>query len=157
MTIFQQLLNIYKTHQEHFIFVEYKFWKKFKYLIKFLIYINPNYKSCTIFRKEYKIHKNIVVVGLKWYGKNVKRRTTGFAKEYLLQNKKIKCLYCDKKLSEANITTDHIIPISKGGNNSQVNLVVCCLQCNGERGHMDFMKYLEIKNQKYKEVKNIFI
>jgi 5-methylcytosine-specific restriction endonuclease McrA len=88
------------------------------------------------------------VVGLRWTGKNVKRRTTGFAKEYLKESYNPKCLYCSVKLTQYNATTDHIIPISKGGNNSKVNLVVCCIKCNNERGDMDFKKYLELKTKK---------
>jgi 5-methylcytosine-specific restriction endonuclease McrA len=94
----------------------------------------------------YKFCKNIVVVGLKWGGKNVKRRTTGFAKEFLEEAKNPKCIYCNCKLNTTNATTDHIIPISKGGNNCQVNLVVVCHDCNSQRGNLDFYEYLRIKN-----------
>lgn len=110
-----------------------------------------------IFRSNYKFHKNIVIVGLKWNGKNVKRRTTGFAKEFLELHKKSKCIFCDKILTETNITTDHIIPLSKGGNNCQVNLIATCLKCNNERGNMDFYTYLRLKKPKYLSKKNIFI
>ena len=45
---------------------------------------------------------------------------------------------------------DHIIPISDGGNNCQVNLVVCCKDCNNERGNMDFKTYISIKKKNLK-------
>jgi len=106
-----------------------------------------------IYRKKYKFLENIVIVGLKWNGKNVKRRTSGFAKEFLLENKKAKCIYCEKALDESNATTDHIIPISEGGNNAQINLVVVCFDCNNQRGNMEFKQYLRIKNPKYRNTK----
>jgi 5-methylcytosine-specific restriction endonuclease McrA len=37
------------------------------------------------------------------------------------------CVYCG---SEKNLTIDHIIPRSRGGKNSWVNLVTCCSYCN---------------------------
>jgi 5-methylcytosine-specific restriction endonuclease McrA len=122
-----------------------------------MVKLNKNYKDCLIFRKKYKIYQNIVVVGLKWSGRNVKRRTTGFAKDFLDETKNPKCIYCNCKLTPTNATTDHIIPISKGGNNTQVNFLVSCLKCNSERGDMDFYRYLRMKNNKFKDIKPIFI
>lgn len=153
----KELAKQLRTKHDHFIFVNWVFYKKWKYLIKFLIFINPNYLNCTIFRKQHKMHKKIVVVGLKWNGKNVKRRTSGLAKEFLSEVKNPRCIFCEKKLNTINATTDHIIPISKGGNNSQVNLITCCLDCNSERGNIEFYKYLKLKNKKYSKLKTIFI
>lgn len=120
------------------------------------MYFNKNYKSCEIFRKKYKFMSDIVVVGLKYNGKNVKRRTTGFAKEFLTENRNSSCIYCGSKLHQENATADHIIPISEGGNNCQVNLVVCCKNCNNERGNMDFNTYMNIK-RKNSKTKKVFV
>ena len=137
--------------------MEFKFYQKWKYLIKLIVATNPNYLSCTIFRKKYKAYKNVVIVGLKWSGKNVKRRTTGFAKDTLQETKNPKCIYCKQHLTDENTTVDHIIPISKGGNNCQVNLTICCMNCNNERGNSDFYTYLKLKNNSYNNKKYIFI
>ena len=40
------------------------------------------------------------------------------------------CLYCGKILSRAELTLDHILPKSKGGVSSWLNLVSCCKTCN---------------------------
>lgn len=101
--------------------------------------------------------ENFVVVGLKYNGKNVKRRTSGFAKEYLKSHRNSKCPYCGIPLTYENATTDHIIPISNGGSNAQVNMIVCCKNCNGERGNLPFMEYLRNKNKKYSKTKTIFV
>lgn len=157
MSDLKQLLFLLNSKHEHFLFVDYEFYKKWGLLIRILVKLNKSYKDCLIFRKKYKIYKNIVVVGLKWSGKNVKRRTTGFAKDFLDETKNPKCIYCNCKLTPTNATTDHIIPISKGGNNTQVNFLVSCLNCNSERGDMDFYRYLKMKNNKFKNIKTIFI
>jgi 5-methylcytosine-specific restriction endonuclease McrA len=101
--------------------------------------------------------KDIVIVGLKYNGKNVKRRTSGYAKDFVKSHRNSTCLYCESKLTYQNATTDHIIPISNCGTNCQVNLIVCCKSCNNERGCIPFMEYLRIKNPKYRSVKYIFI
>jgi len=41
------------------------------------------------------------------------------------------CQYCGKN---GNLTIDHIIPKSKGGEDSWRNTVVCCVRCNNKKG-----------------------
>jgi len=155
MNIFKILKFLIKAKHEHFLSVDYKSYKNWKYLIKLAILLNKNYKSCEIFRKKFKSIKNLVVVGLKYSGKNVKRRTSGYAKDFIDKHKDATCLYCGVELNYDNATADHIIPISNGGNNTQVNLIVCCNDCNTERGNTEFRKYLSTKNKKYKDIKFI--
>ena len=157
MRDFKILKHLYKSKHEHFLSVDFDFYKRWKWIIKLIMYLNKEYIPCEIFRKKYKFHKNFVVVGLKWGGKNVKRRTSGFAKEYLQWSKKPKCIYCELPLTIENATSDHIVPISKKGNNCQVNLMVCCKDCNNERGDTSFSDYLKKKNPKYSGQKYVFV
>ena len=157
MNIIKTLRFLSKAKDPHFLSVNKELWHRWGILIRIAIWSNKNYKGCVIYRKKYKFLNNIVVVGLKWSGKNVKRRTAGFAKEFIQNNKNAKCIYCDSKLTLDNATTDHIIPISEGGNNTQVNLVVVCFDCNNERGAMSFTSYLKIKNPKYKNTRVPYI
>ena len=157
MKLFKVLKFLHRAEHQHFLSVDKDFFFRWRWLIKLVMMFNKNYKSCEIYRRKYKHMSNFVVVGLKWQGKNVKRRVSGFAKEFILHHKDAKCIYCEKKLTYHNATTDHILPISSGGNNCQVNLMVCCRSCNNERGNLDFWGYLKIKNPKYKTVKRPFI
>ncbi len=148
---------ILKSKTNHFISIDSITYFKWRYLIKILIRLNTNYIPCEIFRIKYKGLRNIVIIGLKWNGKNVKRRTNGYAKQWILRHRKYNCPYCEQKLTNVNATSDHIIPISVGGNNCQVNIIVCCKDCNGERGDMEFYKYLRYKNKKYVNIKFPFL
>jgi len=49
----------------------------------------------------------------------------------LFERDKWICQYCGEKVNQQNITLDHFIPQSKGGDNSKNNLKTCCLVCNG--------------------------
>jgi hypothetical protein len=155
MRIFTILKLLIMSKSEHFLSVDYKTYKRWKYLINISILLNKNYKSCEIYRKKFKSSRNIVVVGLKYSGKNVKRRTNGYAKDFIDNHRNSTCLYCGNKLNYENATADHIVPISNGGNNTQVNLIVCCKTCNSERGNIEFRTYLSKKNRKYKDIKFI--
>jgi len=157
MRLIKILKFIATAKHPHFISIDDKTYLKWKFLIKLAMTVNPRYKTCEIFRKKYKSMRNIVVIGLKWNGKNVKRRTSGFAKEFVQKNQSANCIYCGVKLSEHNATADHIIPISKGGNNAQINIVVCCRDCNNERSDTNFDLYFRNKNNKYKNKKYIYI
>ena len=148
MNIFKVLKFFITSEHSHFISVDKPTYKRWRYLIILAVKFNKNYKSVEIFRKKFKVLEDFVVVGLKYSGKNVRRRTSGFAKEFIEQNKNATCIYCDSKLTFDNATADHIIPVSEGGNNCQVNLIVCCKDCNNERGNLDFRYYMSKKNSK---------
>jgi len=155
MYILNTLLKIIKEKEDHFLSVDFKTYKRYKYFIKMALFFNKNYKPCEIKRRKFKKLRNFVVIALKYTGKNVKRRTSGYAKTFIENHTDSSCLYCGVKLNKNNATTDHIIPISKGGNNCQVNFIVVCNNCNSERGDIEFKKYLSLKNINYKSIKFI--
>jgi 5-methylcytosine-specific restriction endonuclease McrA len=157
MEMIKLMKKLINEKHEHFLSVDGRIYDRYKYLIKIVVFFNNNYKSCEIKRSKFKSLRDFVVVGLKYSGKNVKRRTSGYAKSFIDTHKDSKCLYCDVDLNHDNATADHIIPISKGGNNCQVNLIVVCNDCNSERGDIDINEYMRIKNPKYTKLKLIYI
>lgn len=46
------------------------------------------------------------------------------------------CHHCNQKFEKSKLTMDHVIPISRGGKSSKNNVVVSCLECNQNKGHM---------------------
>lgn len=46
------------------------------------------------------------------------------------------CPYCKKPFTLNNLTSDHAIPISKGGEFYLVNNSICCQPCNYQKGNM---------------------
>jgi 5-methylcytosine-specific restriction endonuclease McrA len=45
-----------------------------------------------------------------------------------------KCQYCGKRFSTSELSLDHVIPRSQGGDNSWHNVVCCCVKCNVRKG-----------------------
>tara|TARA_A100001011_G_scaffold399638_1_gene509264 strand:- start:1016 stop:1528 length:513 start_codon:yes stop_codon:yes gene_type:complete len=45
------------------------------------------------------------------------------------------CQYCSKYLPDEKLTIDHIVPRSKGGSNTWLNLVTACKKCNQKKGN----------------------
>jgi 5-methylcytosine-specific restriction endonuclease McrA len=52
---------------------------------------------------------------------------------FVLQRDLNKCVICG---DESNLQFDHILPVSKGGNNEPENLRILCQQCNQSRGNL---------------------
>lgn len=45
------------------------------------------------------------------------------------------CQYCGRKDFYRNMTLDHVIPKSRGGDKGWLNLVTCCVPCNQSKGN----------------------
>ena len=67
---------------------------------------------------------------------NVRRRreATGMKRLRIYIRDKYRCQYCGERKTATDLTLDHIFPRSRGGDNSPVNIVTACLQCNNRKG-----------------------
>ena len=70
----------------------------------------------------------------KFYHKTI------FNRDSLISRDKRTCQYCGFKLCSNEITIDHIVPLSKGGQNSFTNCVVACRPCNDYKSDLDLDK-----------------
>lgn len=59
-----------------------------------------------------------------------------------------KCQYCGKSSPEVILHIDHIKPVSKGGDNSMVNLVTACDSCNLGKSDVEIGDDAAVKKQK---------
>ena len=66
---------------------------------------------------------------------NVRRRReqSGMKRMRIYLRDKFRCQYCGDKKTAAELTLDHIMPRSRGGDNSPVNIVTACLPCNNRK------------------------
>lgn len=51
------------------------------------------------------------------------------------------CLYCGEKITLATMEVDHIVPASRGGTNSRLNLAATCRGCNGSKSDTPFAEW----------------
>mgnify|MGYP002512584094 CR=1 FL=1 len=59
----------------------------------------------------------------------------------IFKRDKFMCRYCGAKAPEVALEIDHIIPVSRGGDNDFSNLITACQQCN--RGKSNDLPYSE--------------
>ncbi len=61
------------------------------------------------------------------------------------------CHYCGAKFAPAELTMDHIVPISRGGKSSKGNTVPACKTCNNQKKDLlpiEWEERLEALNKK---------
>lgn len=69
-------------------------------------------------------------------------------KQKILHKSKGVCAHCGKELCIENMTVEHVIPLSKGGDNELSNLVALCKECNESKSNyiiapQEYYKYLD--------------
>ena len=63
-----------------------------------------------------------------------------FSKANLYVRDVYTCQYCNTPYTKANLTLDHVLPLSKGGKTSWTNIVAACRPCNGRKADKTHMK-----------------
>jgi len=56
------------------------------------------------------------------------------SKNNILIRDRYVCQYCGKPLKSQEVTLDHIVPKSRGGESNWENLATCCPRCNVKKG-----------------------
>src|SRR5678816_4369798 len=66
---------------------------------------------------------------------NIRRRreASGMKRLRIYIRDKFRCQYCGEKKPVGELTLDHILPRSRGGDDSPVNIVTACVPCNNRK------------------------
>ena len=54
------------------------------------------------------------------------------------------CSYCDRKITFAQATLDHVMPQVLGGKSDRGNLVLACKKCNEKKGFYDWRGKMKV-------------
>jgi 5-methylcytosine-specific restriction endonuclease McrA len=67
---------------------------------------------------------------------NVRRRreASGSKRVRIYMRDGFRCQYCGERKNPVELTLDHILPRSRGGGNSAINVVTACRSCNQRKG-----------------------
>jgi 5-methylcytosine-specific restriction endonuclease McrA len=63
------------------------------------------------------------------------KKEAAFTKNNIFARDKWTCQYCSKKLSQDELTFDHVLPRSRGGETRWENIVTACHPCNNRKGN----------------------
>jgi 5-methylcytosine-specific restriction endonuclease McrA len=55
------------------------------------------------------------------------------------------CVWCGSTVEQGvQLTLDHVVPVSKGGDNDEKNLVTACKRCNDSRGNRGAVEFSRV-------------
>lgn len=63
-------------------------------------------------------------------------RTVRFNRRNVFARDENRCQYCGRKFPTPELSIDHVIPSSRGGQTIWANVVCCCVDCNKRKGGM---------------------
>lgn len=77
------------------------------------------------------------IIAVKGHGFNPhKHATVALSNKTLFGRDRYVCAYCGKHYPNYhNLSRDHIVPKSRGGDNVWMNVVTACKDCNSKKGH----------------------
>jgi len=67
--------------------------------------------------------------------RRIPHQTRALSRKNILMRDRYTCQYCQKVLNTSELTLDHVIPRSRGGETTWENLVACCHACNNKKGN----------------------
>ena len=74
------------------------------------------------------------VIALKDFDR-LPRQDVKFSRHNVYVRDGSRCQYCGQKFSSAELSLDHVVPLSRGGSSNWENVVCCCLACNVKKGN----------------------
>ena len=99
-----------------------------------VISVNRIVKAKEYVQKHSTVAGNLLEPKKKKYKK---RKSIGNGKRFNVLNRdNFTCTYCGRSRDEDNVKLeiDHIVPVTKGGTNSEDNLTTSCYECNRGKG-----------------------
>lgn len=62
------------------------------------------------------------------------RETPGLSNPKLFARDRHMCAYCGDRFHRDDLTREHVVPVSRGGQDSWMNCITACRACNGYKG-----------------------
>lgn len=68
---------------------------------------------------------------------------SNYVRNYTIIKTYGRCAYCGKQIvTEKNgVTFDHVLPLQKNGSTNKENLLLCCFDCNQEKGSLTLEEF----------------
>lgn len=73
------------------------------------------------------------IVRLLRFVRTRRRARVPFTRANIYARDQFRCQYCGDEFRTEDLTFDHVLPVSRGGERSWQNIVTCCVACNRQK------------------------
>ncbi|HUZ04615.1 MAG TPA: HNH endonuclease [Acidobacteriaceae bacterium] len=80
--------------------------------------------------------------------RRIPHQTRALSRKNILLRDRNTCQYCGIVLTAGELTLDHVIPRSRGGQSTWENLVACCHACNRKKGNSMLHELVDLQLQR---------
>lgn len=91
----------------------------------------------------------VLVGNAKVFHRKVRYEISGAVQQKVWVADQLRCMYCNKKMGDVQLTIDHFIPIELGGVNNTSNYLSACRRCNKDKGSEDPKEFCERRHLVY--------
>jgi len=91
----------------------------------------------------------VLVGNAKVFHRKARYEISGAVQQKIWVADGLKCMYCDKKMGDVQLTIDHFIPLELGGQNNDKNYLSACRRCNKDKGSEDPKEFCKRRNISY--------
>ncbi len=77
--------------------------------------------------------------------RRIPHQTRALSRKNILLRDRNTCQYCSVVLAAGELTLDHVVPRSRGGQSTWENLVACCHSCNRRKGNQLLHEQTELR------------
>lgn len=126
--LFKQIAEIVSVEQQEWLGYDFESWREVsEYKAR---YEREHHEWIHCVRFELAVPR---IIRLLFYDR-LPRRAVKFNRRNIFARDRNRCQYCGHKFPTSELSLDHVIPRSQGGQANWANVVCCCVQCNVRKG-----------------------
>jgi 5-methylcytosine-specific restriction endonuclease McrA len=126
--IFKQIAEIISLEENNYVSYDFDTWRQLsEYRSR---YQRDHHDWVRCVRFELAVPR---IIRLLFYDR-LPRQPVKFNRRNIFARDKNRCQYCGKKFAMTELSLDHVLPRSRGGQTTWENVVCCCVGCNVRKG-----------------------
>lgn len=126
--LFKQIAEVVSLEDSQYLSYDFDSWREISELRA--QYDREHHEWIRCVRFELAVPK---IIRLTLYDR-LPRRDVRFTRRNIYARDRNRCQYCGRKFPTCELSLDHVIPKSRGGQTSWINIVCCCVRCNVRKG-----------------------
>ncbi len=126
--LFKQIAEIITIEDSQYLSYDFESWRELSELRSRYEHDQHDWIRCVKF--ELAVPR---IIRLMFYDR-LPRQAVKFNRRNIFARDRNRCQYCGKRFSTSELSLDHVLPRSRGGEANWQNIVCCCVKCNVRKG-----------------------